>query len=428
MEYSEAHRTPRKASPTVTGPLDRLAFGLALLFFVICLPFSTARALVVELDDVASDRIERQRAHARGEGLFEGAVDPGRLDRMLARQGLTLGARIFIRIFKQESELEIWLNKGDRYERLAVYPICHWTGGLGPKLREGDRQSPEGFYSIGLPQIRHLGRWRNAINLGFPNLFDQSHRRTGSYILIHGGCSSTGCFAMTDGRQQEIYRLIGAALRNGQRQVQIHVMPFRMTDEALAAHRVSMWSGYWQDMKSGYDSFERTRLPPRVGICRGRYVVADGQPGDGDDGRLRFVRPGKLADSTGLQCAPQTIAAPVVLTSRQVASMAPDGAGPEAWSDIATGSLPERVVSVPQSRSESEALAPARPLPRAVPSTVRNVIAPAARKPRNRAMPSQIARPTVGTRIRKARRGRGGNVPDLYQEPEAVAAMRANAP
>lgn len=256
----------------------------------------TASALEVELLDVAPDRVERQRVFVRGDGPLPNTPDTRRLPERLAERGLAAGNPIFVRIFKQESQLELWMQKGDAFVLLDTYPICHWTGTLGPKLREGDKQSPEGFYSIAAPQLRHLGRWRRGLNIGFPNAYDQIQQRTGSYILIHGGCSSTGCFAMTGPVQDEIYHLAEAAIRNGQPRVHIHVFPFRMTDANMQAQSASIWRDFWDDLRAAYDSFDRTRVPPSVEVCNRRYAVADGRPGEtGDPRPLAIARPSRLA-------------------------------------------------------------------------------------------------------------------------------------
>jgi murein L,D-transpeptidase YafK len=182
---------------------------------------------------------------------------------------------MLIRIFKEESELEIWMEKGGTYVLFATYPICHWSGTLGPKIREGDKQTPEGFYTITRRQLYHVGRWPISINLGFPNAFDRAHNRGGSYILMHGGCSSVGCIAMTNAVIGEVYGLARAALGAEQRYVPVHVFPFRMTEARLASLATSTWSSFWQDLRAGYDSFERTHQPPRVSICEGRYRIED---------------------------------------------------------------------------------------------------------------------------------------------------------
>jgi murein L,D-transpeptidase YafK len=187
-----------------------------------------------------------------------------------------------IRVFKQESELELWMLKGDRFELFATYPICFWSGKLGPKLREGDRQAPEGFYSVSARQLHRKGRRPRSFDIGFPNALDRSFGRTGSYILVHGGCTSIGCFAMTDPAMAEIYALTERALQEGQQRIEVHAFPFRMTETSMAAHAESHWHDFWLSLKEGYDLFERTRLPPAVSVCAGKYVFASGEsPPDG---------------------------------------------------------------------------------------------------------------------------------------------------
>ena len=256
----------------------RAAAGAGLLAAVLLAGAEPAVAISIELKDVAPDRIERQRAAVDGRLPLAGTPDIGRLAERLAEAGVKSGAPMLLRIFKETSELEVWLEAGDRFRLFATYPICHWSGTLGPKLREGDKQTPEGFYTITNRQMRHLGRWPRAINLGYPNAFDRAHGRNGSYILMHGGCSSVGCFAMTNPVMSEIYGLAKAAIRDGQRHIPVHVLPFRMTDKALAAHAESPWHGFWTTLKEGSDSFARTGRPPRVSVCEGQYRVEDALP------------------------------------------------------------------------------------------------------------------------------------------------------
>jgi murein L,D-transpeptidase YafK len=196
------------------------------------------------------------------------------LARRLASHGMQLGGPIMVRIFKSEAELEVWMQAGDRFELLATYAICNWSGTLGPKLREGDKQSPEGLYSIGRRQLHRSRRWRRSLDIGYPNAFDRVHTRTGSSILVHGGCTTTGCFAMTDQVMEEIFQLSRAALLQGQQRIAVHIFPFRMTPENMAAHADSPWHSFWDNLKEAYDLFERTRLPPTVKVCDRRYVVS----------------------------------------------------------------------------------------------------------------------------------------------------------
>jgi murein L,D-transpeptidase YafK len=189
---------------------------------------------------------------------------------------------MIIRVFKAESELEVWFEKGGVYVLFATYPICYWSGTLGPKLREGDRQSPEGFYTITERQLHHGDRWRRSLDVGYPNVFDRVNGRSGSLILVHGGCDSIGCFAMTNAVNAELYDMVAASLRNGAQHVPVHVFPFRMTDANFAAYQAAPWKNFWDDLKQGYDSFERTRLPPHVSVCGKRYRIEDAMRGGRD--------------------------------------------------------------------------------------------------------------------------------------------------
>ena len=160
-------------------------------------------------------RAEYHACFRAGEPLA-GTPDLAQLDERLAAHGVKLGVPVYVRIFKLESELELWMEKDGRFVRFATYPICLWSGRLGPKLREGDRQAPEGFYTVADEQLNPNSRWHRSFNLGFPNAFDQAHGRTGSFIMVHGGCVSIGCYAMTDPVVDEIWRLVTAALDSGQ--------------------------------------------------------------------------------------------------------------------------------------------------------------------------------------------------------------------
>ena len=197
-------------------------------------------------------------------------------DRRLVEKAMTAGSPVMLRIFKAESELELWLLKEGRFELFAIYPICYRSGTLGPKVREGDRQAPEGFYTVGTEQLRLKGRHARSLDLGYPNALDRSHARTGSHILVHGGCQSIGCYAMTNPVMEEIFALSEQALRQGQDRIQVHVFPFRMTEANLAAHADNAWHGFWLNLKDAHDVFERTHIPPRVGVCEKKYIVREG--------------------------------------------------------------------------------------------------------------------------------------------------------
>jgi murein L,D-transpeptidase YafK len=193
---------------------------------------------------------------------------------LLGKKGMDTGAPIFIRIFKEESELEVWKARADgRFYHFKTYPICNWSGGLGPKLHQGDKQAPEGFYTITPEQMKPDSQYYLAFNMGYPNAYDRAQGRTGQYIMVHGKCKSAGCYAMTDALVEEIYALAREAFRGGQQSFQVHAFPFRMTNEKLARYRNHQWYHFWTTLKQGYDTFELTRVPPTVAVCERRYVV-----------------------------------------------------------------------------------------------------------------------------------------------------------
>lgn len=183
-----------------------------------------------------------------------------------------MGSPVFIRIFKKESILEIWVHHEGRYRLLKIYPICTWSGALGPKQQEGDYQSPEGFYTVTKKQLNPASRYYRAFNIGYPNAYDRQLGRTGSALMVHGACASVGCYAMTDAGIGEIYPIVEAALKAGQKEIQIQIFPFRMTATALKTTEKHQWHGFWKNLKEGYDSFDRTREPPQAYACQGRYV------------------------------------------------------------------------------------------------------------------------------------------------------------
>jgi len=202
-----------------------------------------------------------------------GTPDFQALEQRLASQNLKLGAPVFMRIFKQEFKLELWMKRDGRFHLFATYPICKWSGRLGPKLKTGDRQSPEGFYTVSAGAMNPASRWHRSFNLGFPNAYDRQHHRTGAYLMVHGGCSSIGCYAVTNDAIDEIWKLTTAAFKAGQGRFHVHVYPFRMTAINRFLHADPRWEQFWSDLKNGYDAFEKTRLPPKIFACRRRYVV-----------------------------------------------------------------------------------------------------------------------------------------------------------
>ena len=197
---------------------------------------------------------------------------------LLRRKNMPLHSPILIRVFKEEAELEVWKqDSGGRFQMVKTYPICRWSGDLGPKLHEGDRQAPEGFYTITTELMNPNSNYYRAINTGFPNSFDKANDRDGSFLMIHGDCSSSGCYAMTDEQIGEIFALARGSLDGEQGAFQVQAYPFRLTPANLARHRTSPHLAFWKMLKVGNDHFETSHLEPRVDVCDHRYVF-DAQP------------------------------------------------------------------------------------------------------------------------------------------------------
>jgi murein L,D-transpeptidase YafK len=180
---------------------------------------------------------------------------------------------ILMRIFKEEAELEVWKqDDSGRFALFRSYPICRFSGELGPKIKTGDRQAPEGFYTITPGLMNPNSSQYLAINTGFPNAYDRANGRTGSFLMIHGGCTSAGCYAMTDEQMAEIYALAREAFFGGQPSFQLQAYPFRMTPLNMARHSNSPHMAFWTMIKEGHDYFEVTHLEPRLGVCEKRYI------------------------------------------------------------------------------------------------------------------------------------------------------------
>lgn len=234
--------------------------------------FSSRRGLVAAVAVASAVLL----AGCQDEGLRHGRAwqpIPSRTIALMESKGMTKYSPIMFRTLKKEAELEIWKQKSDgRYALLKTYPMCRWSGQLGPKKREGDRQVPEGFYTITPKSLNPNSAYYLSMNVGYPNKFDRAHGRTGSLIMVHGACSSRGCFSMTDKQIAEIYAIVREAFNGGQKAIQVQSLPFRMTPKNLAKYRFDKNMPFWKQLKKGVDHFEVTKVPPRVDVCGRRYV------------------------------------------------------------------------------------------------------------------------------------------------------------
>lgn len=229
------------------------------------------RAALLALLLIATPAFADAPAASARSRAAEAQVAP-RLQREMAAMGVRLGAPVFVRIFKQSSELELWVEGANgAFVKFRTYPICSFSGALGPKKRVGDEQAPEGFYAVPAGRMNPWSSYHLSFDLGYPNAFDRAHGRTGSALMVHGNCVSIGCYAMGDAAIEEIWTVMAAAFRAGQPFVRVHAFPFRM--DQLGAHPDAANAAFWADLKRGWDAFEKTKRPPEIVVSGGRYVV-----------------------------------------------------------------------------------------------------------------------------------------------------------
>jgi len=195
------------------------------------------------------------------------------LKKRLKELSLNIGKKIFIRIFKKEALLEVWIEDKGLYIHLKDYVICAYSGHLGAKEKEGDKQAPEGFYSVDKKALNPKSKFHLSFNLGYPNSYDKAHQRTGSFLMVHGNCVSIGCYAMTDEKIEEIYALVEGALKKGQKAVSVHAFPFRMTKDNMSWQERNKWYDFWVNLKEGYDYFETQKIPPSIKVENKRYEI-----------------------------------------------------------------------------------------------------------------------------------------------------------
>ena len=270
-EPTQAEAAPAAANAPPTGPQQ-----------------PSARAALETTPTGPADSAQPTQVARAVEPTLRPAPDEAFQQEAPVRYGM--GDQVFVRIFKQEGQLELWLRKSNaRFQLYRTYPICKWSGRLGPKVKEADYQSPEGFYSVSAKQLHPNSNYHRAFNVGYPNAFDRQNGRTGGLVMVHGACKSVGCFAMTDRGIEEIYAFVEAALRAGQKEVQLHIFPFRMTEQALAREtgggwlafvgasgNYEHWTAFWKNLKEGYDLFEQSGEPPVAFACGDHYAFGAG--------------------------------------------------------------------------------------------------------------------------------------------------------
>ena len=184
-------------------------------------------------------------------------------------------APLVLRSYKKEAEIEVWKqNRDGRFVYIKTFPICRWSGQLGPKHHSGDRQTPEGFYPVAARQMNPNSHYYLSFDTGFPNAYDKAHGASGSAVMVHGTCSSMGCFAMTDKVIGELYAIARDALKGGQPAFQLQAYPFHMTAKNMALYRNDPNVDFWRQLKDGSDRFESTGEMLQTSVVAGRYAFA----------------------------------------------------------------------------------------------------------------------------------------------------------
>lgn len=200
-----------------------------------------------------------------------------KLQTQLPMFGLKVGSPVLIRTFKKESRLELWVQEenSELFKLFRTYPICYFSGSLGPKQRQGDKMTPEGFYYISRNDLNPNSRFHLSMDINYPNHYDNQLGRTGSLIMIHGACDAVGCFAMSNSQIEEIYYLVEAALQHGQQQIAVHAFPFHLTEKNLAGYKKNKWYGFWQQLAKGYQLFNKTKKNLNINVENKRYIVSE---------------------------------------------------------------------------------------------------------------------------------------------------------
>lgn len=221
---------------------------------------------------------------ARGLSILPGGVDRAEaaaarvtplLKAELESMDLKLGDPVFLRVFKDEQVLEVWMQpgRGKDFVHYKTYLLCQPAGPAGPRVNGRDLQLPEGFYGVTLHSLRPWHRHYLAFEIGYPNAADRHQRRPNRTVLVQGDCVGSGSLALSNPNIEELYTLVAAALEAGQESICVNLFPFRLTDSRMNQELASqaLWLEFWGNLKEGYDYFEIVRRPPSPSVKAGRY-------------------------------------------------------------------------------------------------------------------------------------------------------------
>lgn len=218
--------------------------------------------------------IENQKTFPRVNKAFQGK------ENLLRKEFLSKGFHfppnnILLVSYKAEGELQVWVKEGFRYELFKVYEVCKKSGDFGPKLKQGDRQVPEGIYTINV--FNPTSDYHLSLGVSYPNLADRIRSKAsdlGDDIYIHGGCVTVGCLPLTDNFMEEVYVLSVLSKNNSQSDIPIYLFPFKFNKltEYIFYKEYPQNVKFWENLKQEYYYFKENRLIRNFTIDRnGNY-------------------------------------------------------------------------------------------------------------------------------------------------------------
>jgi len=190
------------------------------------------------------------------------------------------GFQIFIRGFKKEGELEVWIKDKSKkqFSLFRTYPFCATSGVLGPKRKEGDLQIPEGVYTLN--HFNPRSNFYLSLGISYPNAADKvfsDKKSPGGAIYIHGNCVTIGCIPITDDKIKELYLLAVEARNSGQSNIPIHIFPTKLSNDALQlliSEEGSTHRDFWTNLQAIYLWFEKNKTPGKISVnTQGRYQI-----------------------------------------------------------------------------------------------------------------------------------------------------------
>ncbi|MBM3411978.1 MAG: hypothetical protein FJY19_01140 [Bacteroidetes bacterium] len=194
-------------------------------------------------------------------------------------------AQIYIRSFKYDSHLEVWVKQTNEsvFSLFKTYPVCALGGSLGPKRVQGDYQVPEGFYYIN--EFNPFSNYYLSLGLNYPNASDRmlsDSSKPGGDIYIHGSCVTVGCIPITDQQIDELYILATFARDAGQDFIPVHIFPCRFDVPKSKAYLDELTKDdpvlfrFSEKLADAYFYFEKNKKLPIVMIAEdGQYYIND---------------------------------------------------------------------------------------------------------------------------------------------------------